>query len=90
MPAFLIPEYLQEFTDQNSIVDVDADNLNDAFEQLFTLYPDLRSKIFSPEGGIRPFLMVFVGKYHINALNGLKTILQEEDQITMLVNLAGG
>lgn len=90
MPAFQIPEYLKEFTDQNSLVEVNSDRLDDAFTQLFALYPDLKPQIFSPEGGIRPFLMVFVGKYHIDALNGLKTALQRDDQISMLVNLAGG
>ncbi|HCU57297.1 MAG TPA: molybdopterin synthase sulfur carrier subunit [Anaerolineaceae bacterium] len=90
MPTFQIPEYLQEFTDQNASVVVDAGDLNVAFEQLFTLYPGLRPQIFSPEGGVRPFLMVFIGNYHIDALNGLRTVLQSDDQITMLVNLAGG
>lgn len=90
MPSFQIPEYFKEFTDRNSIVEVDAGNLNEAFTQLFALYPDLRPQIFSPEGGIRPFLMVFIGKYHIDTLNGLRTALQADEQISMMIHLAGG
>jgi len=90
MPTFQIPEYFTEFTDQRPLLEVEADNLDEAFDQLFTIYPDVKAKIINPEGGVHPFIMVFVGKYHINALNGLRTKLEKDDIISLLINLAGG
>ena len=90
MPSFQIPEYLREYTDQNAVVEVEAGDLNDAFEHLFTAYPNLRSQVISPEGGVRPFIMVFVGKFHVNGGIAQKTELKKDDVISLLVNLAGG
>ena len=90
MPTFIIPVYLEEYTGHTPLIETRTDNLNDAFTQLFAQYPDLKPQIFSAEGGVRPHIMVFVGKYHINALDGLKTSLQKDDQISILVNFAGG
>ena len=46
MPVTLkIPSPLRRFTDNSSAVEVEADSVATALEQLFTLYPDLKLQV---------------------------------------------
>lgn len=90
MPKFILPKNLTDLINQPESVEVNAHQLDEAVNELIALYPALRSQILTPEGSLHPFIMVFIGKYPITQLRGFKSIVQEDDVITLLYNISGG
>ncbi len=63
-----------------------SDALNDAVTQ----YPALNFHIFDSEGKIRRHINVFVNNRNIRDFSGLKTRLEESDQIILMTSISGG
>ena len=90
MPKFQLPEILSSLIGQSMPVEVNACQLDDAFNDLFSKYPKLEPQILTAEGAIHPFIMVFIGKHPTTQLKGMKSTLEEDDLITLLYNISGG
>ena len=60
-----IPSPLRRFTDNSSAVEVEADSVATALEQLFILYPDLKLQVMDDSGQLRNFVSLFHDKVDI-------------------------
>lgn len=85
-----IPSPLRRFTDNNSAVDVAADNVATALEQLFSLYPDLKLQIMDESGQLRNFVNLFHDKVDIRQQQGLNTLLHQGSELRIVPAIAGG
>jgi molybdopterin synthase sulfur carrier subunit len=90
MATFRIPPVLRPLTDERVEVEAAGDTLGAAFEQLFTEYPDLKSRVIGGDGQLRRFVNVYVDDEDVRTLEGLRTALEPKSSVILLPAMAGG
>jgi adenylyltransferase/sulfurtransferase len=85
-----IPTPLRRFTTEQATVDVPGSTVLEALDNLFVLYPGLKSQIVEESGQVRRFVNVYVNGDDIRFLDGPKTVLIAGDQIAIVPAIAGG
>lgn len=90
MPTIRIPTPLRQFTGGNAEVPVSGDTVNAALSDLATRHPDLRKHLYSDTGELRAFVNVFLGQDDVRHLQGVNTVLKENDQLRIVPSVAGG
>jgi MoaD family protein len=72
-------------------VTVNASTLGDLFNYLReTEPPQLKSRLFEDDGGLRPDIVVFLNGVDASLLGGMKAQLKEGDEVTVLPSVHGG
>jgi molybdopterin synthase sulfur carrier subunit len=59
-------------------------------DNVIVQYPALKPHLFESNGNLRRHFNVFVNGEHIRDLNGLDTVLKEDDKVILMVSAAGG
>lgn len=67
-----------------------ADSVRDALTWLTGTYPELTTRLLSPQGQLVPWTNIYVGSDNVRDLDGLKTGLVGEVNLTVLPAMAGG
>ena len=73
-----------------SAVHVDAGTVSEALGQLTTRFPDLESLVWSADGGLNPFLAVFLQDQDVRDLGGLNAALRPGDELSLVTAVEGG
>lgn len=96
MPSLKIPTPLRPYTMGQGEILVEGQNIAEAMHSLLSLYPDLRPHLYNAAGELRPFANIFLkgdngswGNQNRN-LQGLDTPLEENDQLMVVLSIAGG
>jgi molybdopterin converting factor small subunit len=82
-----IPSPLRSYTDQQSVVDVDAVDVAAVFAALDARFPGLRFRVIDEQDRLRRHMRVFVND---EAVRDLTTPLQPTDEVTIMQALSGG
>jgi molybdopterin synthase sulfur carrier subunit len=106
MPNIKIPVPLRSYTQGKGEILVDGQNVAEAMQSLVVQYPDLRQHLFNTTGELRPFINLFLNgdnlcwesqhrqsqlqKNQQILLHGLETPLDENDQLLVVLSIAGG
>lgn len=90
MATFIIPTPLRKFTNQQARLDVQAETVETAIQQLAVDFPDLKKHLVDEQGQIRSFLNIFVGDEDIRDLDGGKTPLDPKAVVSIIPAIAGG
>jgi molybdopterin converting factor small subunit len=90
MPVLKIPTPMRSYVNGRSEVPVNGRNVAEAMESLMTQYPTLRPHLTNTRGELRPFVNLYIGENNIRELQGLETLLGEDDQLIMIPSIAGG
>ena len=61
MATIIIPTPLRKFTNQQSRLTVDGNNVKEAISELTLNFPDLKKHLFDEHGELRTFVNIFVG-----------------------------
>ena len=85
-----IPPALREFAGGSAEVAVVARDVDSALSALGDAFPDIRQRVLTPDGDVRPLVNVFVGEDNIRSLDGLATTLNEGDTLAIIPAVAGG
>jgi len=85
-----IPSPLRRFTDNSRAVEVEADSVSAALEQLFMLYPALKLQVMGDNGQLRNFVNLFHDKVDIRQQQGLNTRLHQGSELRIVPAIAGG
>lgn len=85
-----VPRPLRAHTDGLSQVDVDGSDVRSALADLVRVHPALQERLLDPDGELRRFVNVFVGDDDIRHLDGLDTVVEEHDTVTLVPAVAGG
>lgn len=85
-----IPAALREFTAGEAELRVAATTVREALEVACELHPQLLQRLTTPDGELRPFVNVFVGRDNVRDLQGLATTLRGEEILSILPAVAGG
>ena len=89
-PVIFIPTPLRKFTNGDSSVELQAENVGDAISSLAETFPDVRQHLYGNDNEIRKFLRIYVGDDDIQQLNGAATTLSDGDKISIIPAIAGG
>ena len=85
-----IPTQLRPVTGGEAETTVDeAKTVGEVLDGLYERYDGLRDRI-SEGGDLRRFVNVYVGEEDIRLLDGLDTVVEDGDEVTILPAVAGG
>ena len=90
MPTLSIPSPLRSYTEGARSIDIQSANVGGAVQELVTRYPALDSHLFTDEGGLRPYVNLFLNDEDVRYLQGLETELADQDQLRIIPSIAGG
>ncbi|MDQ3142034.1 MAG: ThiF family adenylyltransferase [Bacteroidota bacterium] len=89
MAIVFIPTPLRKFTGNHSSVGVTGSTIQEILQNLGRLYPELSTYLYD-ENGIKGFVKIYLGDEDIAYLEGEKTIIKEDDTISIIPAIAGG
>ena len=91
MPAKVrIPTPLRKLTNNEELVEVNADSVADAIIELQSRYPGIKERLLDDTGGVRRFVNVYVNEEDIRFLQNQQTSLKDGDEISIIPAIAGG
>ena len=90
MPVIKMPSSFTTYTQGLLEVPVQGETVNEVMQQLVSLYPSLQPHLFNSQGGLRPFVNLFLGEANIKDLQGLGTRLEQGDILRLVPSVAGG
>jgi len=90
MKTLLIPTALRGFVDGKASVEVSGATVGEALAALADKHPDIRRHIYEDDGGLRPFINVYLGEDNVKALEGLATPVADGAELMLVPAIAGG
>lgn len=86
----LVPTVLQKYTDNQSVLECDGNNVQELVETLEQNYPGFKGRLRDDEGKLRRFLNFYVNSEDIRFLENEQTSLQDGDEVSIVPAVAGG
>ena len=90
MAKVRIPTPLRKLTNNEELVEVNANSVGEAITQLQTRYPGIKERLVDETGAIRRFVNVYVNEEDIRFLQNQETPLKGSDEISIIPAIAGG
>lgn len=84
-----IPTQLRSLTQGEDLVTVKGGTVREVIASLEQAHPGIQARILS-EGGVQRFVNIYVGEEDIRFLNGLETVVQGGEDISIVPAIAGG
>ncbi|MBI3550157.1 MAG: molybdopterin-synthase adenylyltransferase MoeB [Elusimicrobia bacterium] len=85
-----LPTALRPFAEQKETVELDADTVGSALEQLTSRHAQLRKHLIGDDGKLRNFVNVYVNDEDIRHLKGPATPVKPGDVLMIVPAIAGG
>ncbi len=85
-----IPTPLRRVTNGAEKVDVDGGTLQAVFDTLEEQYPGVKERICDEGGELRHFVNVYLNGEDIRYLQGLETVANSSDEVSIVPAVAGG
>lgn len=86
----LIPTPLRQYAAKTDFLELSAETVGHALDQLTSTHPELRRHLFTDEGRLRSFVNVYLNDEDIRFLSKEKTPVQPTDTISIIPSIAGG
>lgn len=90
MATINIPSPFRKFTAQKAEFETEEKTVQGLLKHLSETYPELKKNLFTPDGELLQFIRVYKGEKDINEINGLKTAIDDNDELTIIPAIAGG
>lgn len=90
MPSIRIPTPLRSYTGGQPEIKVQGSTVAQAMDSLVSQYPSLRPHLFADNGDLRPFVNLFLGEENVKDLQGMETVLRDDDRLMLIPSIAGG
>ena len=90
MATVIIPTPLRKFTNNTARLNIKANNIGEAVDELTLNFPDLKKHLLDEKGQIRSFVNIFVGNDDIRNLQNEKTAVQPDTVVSIVPAIAGG
>ena len=85
-----IPTPLRSLTRGAADVQGTGDTVADVIQNLEASHPGLRDRLLDEGGELRRFVNIYVNEEDIRFLDGLKTVLKDRDDVSIVPAIAGG
>lgn len=86
----LIPTPLQKFTHEQATIECSAGSVSELIESLESSCPGIKARLCDEEGKPRRFLNFYVNSEDIRFLEGIATVLNDGDEVSIVPAVAGG
>ncbi|MEY2644746.1 MAG: hypothetical protein RLZZ611_1395 [Cyanobacteriota bacterium] len=86
----LIPTPLQKSTNNEASVEVEASSINDLITALNSRYPGIQERLCDDSGTLRRFLNLYVNGEDIRFKDNQTTALNDGDEVSIVLAVAGG
>jgi len=90
MPTVKFPPLMKFYVDNQTEFKVNGATIADILENILLRYPTLQPHLYTPKGELRRYFNIFINGVHIRDLNGLQTVVEEEDKVIIMASAAGG
>jgi molybdopterin converting factor small subunit len=90
MPIVRFPALMKFYVDNQSEFHVDGETVTELLDNILVRYPALKIHLFESNGGLRRHFNIFVNGVHLRELNGMDTILKDDDKVILMASAAGG
>jgi molybdopterin synthase sulfur carrier subunit len=90
MAKIRIPTPLRKLTNNEELVEVDANTVGSAITELQSRFPGIRERLVDDSGAIRRFVNVYVNEEDIRFLQNQETPLKGTDELSIIPAIAGG
>ncbi len=90
MPIVRFPALMKFYVDNQSEFPVDGETVAELLENILARYPSLKPHLFDSNGDLRRHFNIFVNGTHLRDLNGMNTVLEENDKVILMASAAGG
>ena len=81
---------MKYYAENQSEITVEGGTVAEVVDALIARYPSLRFHMLDSDGKLRRHFNIFVNGEHIRDLNGMDTLLKDDDKIILLASAAGG
>ncbi len=85
-----IPAPLRAFAGGEQTLRANPGTVGEVLDELGLRHPQLLQRILAPEGGLRPFVNVFIGRTNVRGMEGLATPVPRGAIVSILPAVAGG
>lgn len=86
----VIPTPLRQYAGNRDMVEIEADSVGEALDDLVDRYDQLRRHLYADDGRLRNFVNVYVNEEDIRYLQTNMTSLKDGDTISIVPSIAGG
>ena len=90
MATIIIPTPLRKFTNNLSRLQLEANSIQEAVNELTSNFPELKKHLLDEHGKIRSFINIFVGSDDIRNLQQNQTSQKPDSIISIIPAIAGG
>ena len=90
MSVLRIPTPLRPYAEGSAQIEISAENVRGALDELTGRYPDLRKHLFTDNGELRTYVNLFLNDEDIRHLQGIDTPVRESDRLMIIPSIAGG
>ena len=90
MPIVRFPALMKFYVDNQSEFPVVGATVAELLDNVLARYPTLKAHLFDSNGDLRRHFNIFVNGVHLNELNGMDTVLKEDDKVILMASAAGG
>jgi molybdopterin synthase sulfur carrier subunit len=85
-----IPTPLRKLTNNEELVEVNANTIGALILELQTRYPGIQERLVDEKGEVRRFVNVYVNEEDIRFLQNRATPLKDGDEVSIIPAIAGG
>ncbi len=90
MAYLKVPVPMRSYVDGQSQVRLDGSNAGEALQDLLSRYPALRPHLTREDGQLRAFANLFVRGENIRDMSGMETLVGDDEEIRLVLSIAGG
>ena len=90
MATIIIPTPLRKFTNNSSRLQLKANSIQEAVNELTLNFPALKKHLLDENGKLRSYINIFVGNEDIRNLQQEETVVQQDSVISIIPAIAGG
>jgi molybdopterin converting factor small subunit len=90
MPTVRFPALMKYYVDGQNEFSVDGATVAELLSNVLVRYPTLKTHLFDSNGDLRRHFNIFVNGIHLRELNGMQTVLKEDDKVILMASAAGG
>jgi adenylyltransferase/sulfurtransferase len=81
---------MKYYVDNHSEISVEGSTVAEMLENIIMRYPVLKPHLFDSNGILRRHFNIFVNGIHLRELNGMDTVLKDDDNVILMASAAGG
>jgi molybdopterin converting factor small subunit len=78
------------YVDNQSELSADGSTVMELLNDILLRFPALKPHLFDASGELRRHFNIFVNGVHVRDLDGLDTLLGENDRVILMASAAGG